>query len=195
MFYEANVKNGAYNTNGTFLMIRESANRLKAARKAKGLSQRDMANKLGCGLRTYSRYETSDSRIPEKRLSLIAVTLGVSESWLSGGHSFDRYEIPEDLTLIWDRIMQIRGAVEEEYVPGQWEVDMDNVLRKSGYHPELDEDEKRRLRSTPDSFLNVRIDSDIRDRIHEIAALTGLPIQEMVKLAWCVFEESLADYR
>ena len=186
------IKNGMHLANGTF-MKSETSNRLKAARKAKGFSQRDMANKLGCGLRTYSRYETFEAALPERRLALVASILQVSENWLTGGSFYDRYDIPSDIQPKWDRIQELRGAVTEGYVPKQWDVNMERVMEAAGYHPDLNEDDAARLMQTPDSYLNVRIASEMRDRVHEVAALAGVSVQEIVRLSWLVFEEALSE--
>lgn len=59
--------------------------RLKELREKKGLSQEELADKLGIPRTSVSHYETSDDRIPrQKRLNDIADFFGVSVDYLIG---------------------------------------------------------------------------------------------------------------
>lgn len=59
-------------------------NRIKSLRKAKGISQKEMAKRAGIPYSTYSNYE-NDNREPNKnQLGKIATALGISEVELLG---------------------------------------------------------------------------------------------------------------
>ncbi len=56
--------------------------RLKQARKARGLTAQQMADALGTGLRNYRKYESGDARPTLDGLVIIADMLEVSTDYL-----------------------------------------------------------------------------------------------------------------
>lgn len=56
--------------------------RLKQARKARGLTAQQMADALGTGLRNYRKYESGDARPTLDGLVIIADMLKVSTDYL-----------------------------------------------------------------------------------------------------------------
>jgi len=59
-------------------------NRLKEARKAKGLTQKEVAEYIGIGQSGYSYWETDRSRINSQSLSRLATLFEVSTDYLLG---------------------------------------------------------------------------------------------------------------
>ena len=84
-------------------------NRLKEARKAKGLTQKEVAEYIGIGQSGYSYWETDRSRINSQSLSRLATLFEVSTDYLLGkeeptptnGDGLD-YQEKELLALIRD---------------------------------------------------------------------------------------------
>ncbi|MGO4683703.1 helix-turn-helix domain-containing protein [Hyphomicrobium sp. 2TAF46] len=56
--------------------------RLRAARKAKGLTIRQVADHIGCSYQMYQRYETATARLPADALVRVAAMFGVTPSSL-----------------------------------------------------------------------------------------------------------------
>jgi len=63
----------------------ELKERIKALRKALGLSQSEFGKRLGKALRTIQNWELGVSKIPESELRLIAETFNISYHWLKTG--------------------------------------------------------------------------------------------------------------
>ncbi len=64
--------------------------RLKQARKARGLTAQQMADALGTGLRNYRKYESGDARPTLDGLVIIADMLEVSTDYLLGRDTTDK---------------------------------------------------------------------------------------------------------
>ena len=160
--------------------------RMRAARKRMGMSQRDIADRLNWGLRTYSRFETGEARIPERKLPRLAEVLEVSDMWLLYGDD-EKSDIPEDLAALMEGANWLRAAIDGETDSPQWTVSMDSPLLESGLHPAMSASEMQAINERSTSFLNARIDPVIRDELHEFAALSGLSIQSAVRLALTTF--------
>lgn len=58
--------------------------RIREARMLRGLTQPEMAARLGLSLRTYQKYEEGTRNPQLDTLALIATTLQVSADWLLG---------------------------------------------------------------------------------------------------------------
>ena len=86
--------------------------RLAAAREAAGLSQKDLAKKLGVKAGTLRNWENDLSEPRANRLSMLSGLLGVSLSWLLSGEGDGidppgyEVEVPEDITSI---LAELRG--------------------------------------------------------------------------------------
>lgn len=57
-------------------------NKIRAVRKAKGLTMQDVAGKLGCTYQMYQRYESATGRMPADVLVRVAAILGTAPSTL-----------------------------------------------------------------------------------------------------------------
>jgi transcriptional regulator with XRE-family HTH domain len=79
--------------------------RLAATRKARGLSQRDLAKRIGISNRMVAYYESQAKRPPAATLSTIAATLGVTTDHLLGVEQL-RVEPPQNSRL-WKRLQVI----------------------------------------------------------------------------------------
>jgi transcriptional regulator with XRE-family HTH domain len=66
-------------------MIEDFANRLKALRKSKNLSQSDLAHMVGVHYNHIGRYERGASKPSAKALNALAHALGVSADYLMEG--------------------------------------------------------------------------------------------------------------
>lgn len=64
--------------------------RIKVRRKEVGLSQSDLADKVGISYAQIGRYETKDSQPPAKTLTAIADALGVSPDFLLYGSANEK---------------------------------------------------------------------------------------------------------
>ncbi|MBP3532617.1 MAG: helix-turn-helix transcriptional regulator [Thermoguttaceae bacterium] len=60
-------------------------NRLKTARLAKKLRQKDVAEKLGMKTASYSNWESGFANIPQAKIPLICQILQINEDWLRTG--------------------------------------------------------------------------------------------------------------
>ncbi|KAA9010685.1 helix-turn-helix domain-containing protein [Histidinibacterium aquaticum] len=75
--------------------------RLAAAREAAGMSQKDLAKRVGVKLSTLTRWEDDQAEPRANRLSMLSGLLGVSLRWLLTGQGEglsgpDAEEIPQD---------------------------------------------------------------------------------------------------
>lgn len=59
--------------------------RLKTARLAKKLRQKDFAEKLGMKTASFSNWESGFANIPKAKIPLICQILGINEDWLRDG--------------------------------------------------------------------------------------------------------------
>ena len=59
--------------------------RIRALRKALGLSQKDFAQQLGMKSTTLSMIEVGDNVLTEKNIKLVCMTFNVNENWLRTG--------------------------------------------------------------------------------------------------------------
>ena len=90
--------------------------RLKAVRKALGLSQKEFGERIGKALRTVQDWESGKRNIPDSALRLISHTFGVSYEWLKEGNG-DMFVkpkpnariIPEE-EIVWVPIVARVGA-------------------------------------------------------------------------------------
>jgi len=64
--------------------------RIKRKRKELGMSQTELANKVGISYAQIGRYETKDTQPPTKTLTTIADVLGVSPDFLIYGSSDEK---------------------------------------------------------------------------------------------------------
>ena len=58
--------------------------RLRSARKAAGMTMKELGQKVGCAEATISHYELGRNEPPQEVLIKMAEVLGVSVSWLMG---------------------------------------------------------------------------------------------------------------
>ena len=65
-------------------LLLEFSHRLKALRKSKGLTQRDMAEAMGIAERNYQRYEHGEINVPATTLAFFADFFGVTTDYLLG---------------------------------------------------------------------------------------------------------------
>jgi transcriptional regulator with XRE-family HTH domain len=72
------------------MSIEKICDRLKEARKSKGLQQKNLAEKLGISRAGYSRIETGNVEITTKNLVKITEILDVSLDWLILGKEVDQ---------------------------------------------------------------------------------------------------------
>ncbi|MBN1575492.1 MAG: helix-turn-helix transcriptional regulator [Chitinispirillaceae bacterium] len=79
--------------------------RLAAVRKARGLSQRDLAQKVGISYRMIAYYEAQTSRPPAEKLTVLANALKVSTDELLGHVSMSVHE-PANSRL-WKRLQVV----------------------------------------------------------------------------------------
>lgn len=96
--------------------------RIKEARKAAGLTQSELAEKLGVNRATVSKYESGDIDISIRQLARIAEILGVPVQDLMAGNAdeetddFREWEMEISTVALWDRELKILIAALLEYI-------------------------------------------------------------------------------
>ena len=63
--------------------------RIREQRKYKGLSQEQLAKKIGISVMSVRRYESSDRKTTEKVLTAISSALDIDVNWLINGYTLD----------------------------------------------------------------------------------------------------------
>lgn len=87
------------------------AERLKALRKEKGITQKELADGANIGLSTVKQYE-SKKRIPEKyNLTLLANYFGVLEEWITGKSEYKTAIEKIDAELGEEKLAELRKQV------------------------------------------------------------------------------------
>ena len=87
------------------------AERLKALRKERGITQKELADGANIGLSTVKQYE-SKKRIPEKyNLTLLANYFGVLEEWITGQSEYKTAIEKIDAELGEERLTELRKQV------------------------------------------------------------------------------------
>jgi transcriptional regulator with XRE-family HTH domain len=105
--------------------------RIAAARKARGLTQRDLAKKVGISYRMIAYYEAQTNRPPTDKLATIANALNVTTDELLGNEPLSVKE-PKN-GRIWKRLQLV------EKLPPQAQkqvVELVELLAKSNLPPE-----------------------------------------------------------
>ena len=89
--------------------------RLAAARDAAGLSQKDLAKRLGVKASTLRNWEDDLAEPRANRLSMLSGLLGVSLSWLLSGEGdginppHEEADVPQDVSGILDELRGLRS--------------------------------------------------------------------------------------
>jgi len=86
--------------------------RLTGAREAAGMTQKDMARRLGVKLKTIKAWEEDLSEPRANRLSMMAGLLNVSLSWLISGTG-EGVEGPTEDVVLDDTMVDVLRQVEE----------------------------------------------------------------------------------
>ncbi len=87
-------------------------NRLRQLRHKLGLTQSQMAQKLGVTLNTYQRYELGDRNLTVEKLQLLRRLFGVNLNWLLTGEGgiFETYNNKEKVR---QHLRALKSIVEE----------------------------------------------------------------------------------
>ncbi len=98
------------NENATF------GDRLAAARDALGLTQGELARRVGVKLKTLQGWENDASEPRANRLSMLAGILNVSLVWLLNGEGAglpepDDYSMPQEISGLLTEIRQLKGTM------------------------------------------------------------------------------------
>lgn len=98
------------NDNATF------GDRLTAAREALGLSQADLAGRIGVKLKTLQAWEDDFSEPRANKLSILAGVLNVSLVWLLNGEGEglgapEDYDLPEEVSALLTEMRQLKGTL------------------------------------------------------------------------------------
>lgn len=107
--------------NGSGWFSDESAtfgDRLTAAREALGLSQADLARRLGVKHKTLSAWEDDLTEPRANRLSMLAGVLNVSLVWLLNGEGEglaepDANALPEDVSVLLTELRRLKGDLKK----------------------------------------------------------------------------------
>lgn len=104
--------------------------RISSARKARELTQQDMADQLGIAQQTYAQYETGIRRIPASMLPKLAQDLGLTLEELMGVGSGSRYKPgpSSKLELQIERLRQLPRATQKVVMNM-----LDGVLAQAGH--------------------------------------------------------------
>ncbi|EOU4995453.1 LexA family protein [Morganella morganii] len=102
--------------------------RITLARQSMGLTQGELAEKIGVVRRQVAAYEAGDSKPREKVLSNLAAALGASPEWLSHGHgpSPDLSNVRKTVTLIEIPVISLVNSY--DYFFGKSTGDVGNAI-------------------------------------------------------------------
>ena len=86
--------------------------RIAAAREAAGLSQKELARRLGVGEETMVRWEDDRAEPRANRLSMLSGMLGVSLRWLLNGEgdgpAADAGDVPHEIGELLDEVRSLQ---------------------------------------------------------------------------------------
>lgn len=160
------------------------AERLKNERNKTGLSQKELAEKLGMNARTYASYERGERDISTSVLLTICQTLNISSDALLGNNTAEEKNELDDLTKKYDNIKPVKlkrfpmlGEIacgepifadeeREHYVMADMDINADFCLTTKG-----------------DSMINARIYEG------DIVFIKEMPIVENGDIAAVIIDE------
>lgn len=122
--------------------------RIKAYRKESGMSQREMAEKLGLSYSTYSNYENNYREPPSNIINKICDILGVAFPDLVGVGEQNFSSIDAISWKLQNLGYQLQGDEAEGYI---WVVFPDGIL-------EIDHNELEILDKETDAFLQFKLE-------------------------------------
>lgn len=82
--------------------------RIAQARRAKGLTQQQLADQLGIAQQTYAHYEVGNVRVPASTLPLLGQLLGLTPNELLGHGESPRKAKPGPMSKLDQQIERIR---------------------------------------------------------------------------------------
>ena len=88
---------------------------VKRYRRAAGLSQTNLAEKLGCGVATVQRIEQGKAQPKERRLQEIAAALGVSVDELTGAEKLRGFDTPAEFQAAFESITEGQRELKLSY--------------------------------------------------------------------------------
>jgi len=88
---------------------------VKRYRRAAGLSQTNLAEKLGCGVATVQRIEQGKAQPKERRLQTIAAALGVSVDELTGAEKVRGFDTPAEFQAAFESITEGQRELKLSY--------------------------------------------------------------------------------
>lgn len=141
--------------------------RIRYARKRKGLTQRDLSDKLGISKRQFARYEADQMEPPDDRKQEIARALGVATEWLDGRGARARFRI---------------GGVGSVTLSVAQPIDSDVMSRWLEYSRSEEET----------VMLNVRVPRSLHAWIRDQSAARGIPIQRIAMLGYAFVRQRYA---
>ena len=96
--------------------------RMRDARKAKGLTQATLAEKVRLKRNTIANYETNNIEPSERSVLNICAVLGINEKWLLTGEGEMLRQLSEDeeLELIFDQIHMSTGPTIRAIIRAYW---------------------------------------------------------------------------
>lgn len=153
--------------------------RLKEKREARGLTQLELAAKVGIRPETISRYEREEIDPPSSTLGLIARELGVSMDWLAGGarpleSRVESDEVPESFTT-WRTTMapsDVSPEIAARMLETHFRYPPEDAWRWNVIYQEvLAEARGRRVSSV------VRASEEETERARKEAEALGLPVK------------------
>ena len=98
--------------------------RMRDARKAKGLTQATLAEKVRLKRNTIANYETNNIEPSERSVLDICAVLGINEKWLLTGEGEMLRQLSEDeeLELIFDQIHMSTGQTIRAIIRTYWKL-------------------------------------------------------------------------
>lgn len=98
--------------------------RMRDARKAKGLTQATLAEKVRLKRNTIANYETNNIEPSERSVFDICAVLGINEKWLLTGEGEMLRQLSEDeeLELIFDQIHMSTGPTIRAIIRDYWKL-------------------------------------------------------------------------
>ena len=162
--------------------------RLKTARIQRGMKQKELALHVGVSEGTYSRYEKGTHQIPNERLDSLANVLGVKVMWLMGyGAMSAESDVDMEDQRSGLRTLSLAAIYGEE--TGNEVLDV--ALRAMNLLKPLEEANAQNA-ATESVLVSFRLPKYEKEHLLEMAALSGLGSQDLLRLAIKVLKEVVA---
>lgn len=140
----------------------EIADRIKELRRKKGISQKDLAQKLGTSPQNLAQYESGKRQPKLETLEKIANVLGVSSYELQGITSNDILKSLSDTTSFYNYLHALGYEIHESPYNDKWDI----TIKESGKKIYISSAEMNILENTTKENIDLRISKYMSDGEH-----------------------------